>query len=65
MAISTEAHGSKLVVVSGHHGCAANPGSKEEHLPQINEWVKTIHSWNIGVEVIGVWVDENWSVNQI
>jgi len=33
--ISINAHGSKLIVVSGHYDCAANPASKEIHLKQI------------------------------
>jgi len=63
--ISINAHGSNLVIVSGHHDCAGNPVSKEEHLNQIKKWVDVINSWNLGVQVIGAWVNENWQIEKI
>ena len=65
VSISINAHKSELIVVSGHYDCAGNPVSNEEHLEQIKQGVDVINSWNLGAKVIGVWVDENWNVNQI
>ena len=65
VSISINAHKSELIVVSGHYDCAGNPVSNEEHLEQIKQGVDVINSWNLGAKVIGVWVDENWTVNQI
>ena len=65
VAISINAHKSGLIVVSGHFDCAGNPVSNEEHFTQIKKSVEVISSWNLGVNVIGVWVDENWKVNPI
>lgn len=65
VSISINAHKSKLVVVSGHYECAANPVSDEEHISQIKKDVETISSWNLGVEVVGVWVDNSWKVNRL
>ena len=65
VSISINAHKSELIVVSGHYDCAGNPVSNEEHLEQIKQGVEVINSWNLGAKVIGVWVDENWTVNQI
>ena len=65
VSISINAHKSKLVVVSGHYECAANPVSDDEHISQIKKDVETISSWNLGVEVVGVWVDSSWKVNRL
>ena len=65
VSISINAHKSELIIVSGHYDCAGNPVSNEEHLEQIKQGVEVINSWNLGAKVIGVWVDENWTVNQI
>ena len=62
VAISINAHKSKLIVVSGHYDCAGNPVSNEEHLEQIKQSVEVLSSWNLGVNVIGAWVDENWKI---
>lgn len=63
--ISINAHKSKLIVFSGHYNCAANPVSNEEHIEFIKKGVEMISSWNLGVTVIGVWVDDSWNVNTI
>lgn len=65
VAISINAHKSELIVVSGHFDCAGNPVSNEEHFTQIKKSMEIISSWNLGVNVIGVWVDENWKVNPV
>ena len=65
VSISINAHKSKLVVVSGHYECAANPISDEEHISQIKKDVEAISSWNLGVEVVGIWVDNSWKVNRL
>ncbi len=63
--ISINAHGSELIVVSGHYDCAGNPVSDEDHITQIKKSVKVISSSNPNVTVVGVWVDDNWAVNVI
>ncbi len=60
--ISINAHKSNLIVVSGHHDCAANPVSAEEHIDLIKKSVTIISSWNLDAKVVGVWVDDSWSV---
>ena len=61
--ISVEKHGSKVIIVSGHHDCAGNPVEKETHLQNTKEAVENIKKWNLGVEVYGVWVGEAWQVS--
>ena len=60
--ISINAHKSGLIVVSGHYNCAANPVSDDEHIALIKKCVQVISSWDLNVEVVGVWVDDSWNV---
>ncbi|MDH5415907.1 MAG: hypothetical protein OEW55_01540 [Nitrosopumilus sp.] len=60
--ISINAHKSELIVVSGHHDCAGNPVSEDEHISQIKKSVDVISSWNLDAKVIGVWVDDSWNI---
>ncbi len=61
--ISVNKHGSKLIAIAGHYDCAANPEGKETQASQILTAIKTINSWGFNVQVIGLWVDENWNVH--
>lgn len=63
--ISVNAHKSSLVVVVGHHDCAANNTTKEVHLKQIQKSVNVVKSWNLPIQVIGLWVNEEWKIEQI
>ena len=65
MLISIEKHKSKIVIIGGHHDCAANPAEKEEHYRQIEKAVQSIKGWNSEVDVYGVWIDEKWNVGLI
>jgi len=60
--ISVEKHKSKVVIIAGHHDCAANPVEENEHYRQIKEAVKNVKEWNLGADIYGIWVDENWKV---
>ena len=63
--ISIHAHKSELIVFSGHYNCAANPVSDEEHIEFIKKGVEVISSWNLGVKVVGVYVDGSWNVKTV
>ncbi len=63
--ISVNAHKSKLIVVSGHYDCAANPVSDDEHIALIKKGVQTLSSWNLDVTLVGVWVDKDWNVQPV
>ena len=60
--VSVEAHASQVIAVVGHHDCAANPVSEEEHLHHIQRAVALVRSWSFTGDVIGLWVDEHWDV---
>jgi len=63
--ISVEVHGSKIIVIVGHHDCAGNPVSNEEHCKQVKEAVRVISSWKLPAKVVGVWIGDDWSVTAV
>lgn len=63
--ISINAHKSSFVAIAGHHDCAGNPVSKEEHLTQIKKCVSVVQSWNLPIDVVGLWVNERWEIEQV
>ncbi len=63
--ISVNGHGSRTVAVVGHHGCAGNPVSKEQHLEMTKRAVDVVASWNLPVHIIGMWVGDDWKVEVI
>jgi hypothetical protein len=65
VSISIVAHKSCAVAVVGHHDCAGNPVPKEEHLDYIKESVDRLVSWDLPVKVVGLWVDERWTVKWV
>ncbi len=65
VAISVQKHQSRLVAVVAHYDCAGNPVNKEQQLIQLQRAIEEIKNWHFPVEVIGLWVDENWQVSQI
>ena len=63
--ISVNAHNSKTVAVVGHHDCAANPVSTAQHKQDIGKAVATVQSWDLPVQVIGLWVNAEWQVEVV
>jgi len=63
--ISVEKHSSVGIAVVGHHGCGGNPAPKDRQLVQIREAVEFLRRQNEKLEVIGLWVNENWQVSEI
>jgi carbonic anhydrase len=55
---SIERHASPVVAVCGHHDCAANGADKEKHVEQIEESVRVLLSYDLGVRVLGLWLSE-------
>lgn len=56
--ISVQAHQSRVIAVAGHHDCARNPVSREEHATQIARAVEVVTAWGWPVQVVGLWVNE-------
>lgn len=63
--ISVNKHGSKHIAIVGHYDCAGNPVDKPMQLGHIKNAIKTIESWGLKANVIGLWVDENWKVYKV
>jgi len=59
--ISTEKHGSDTIVLVAHADCAGNPVTYEEHLSHLRRGMEYIRSWDLDVDIYGVWIgDETW-----
>jgi len=65
VSISVNKHGSKVIAILGHHDCAGNPVEKDVQIAQIKASIDTIKSWGFPAKLIGLWVDENWVINEI
>lgn len=63
--ISIERHHSQAIAVAGHHDCAANPAPRDAQKGHIQKAVKLIRQEFENIEIIGVWVDEKWTVHEV
>ncbi len=63
---SIEKHLSCGIVICGHHDCAGNPISKEEHIEEIKEFCrKVLSKWQLGIPVFGLFVNEDWNIEVV
>jgi len=65
VAISIDAHGSGLIAVAAHADCAGNPAGREEKWRQITESAAVLAERFPAVSILGLWVDERWSVSPV
>jgi carbonic anhydrase len=63
--ISIENHHSVGIAVVGHHDCAGNPAPPDEQTEQIQKAMELIHQRYENIEIIGLWVDQNWKVHEV
>lgn len=63
--VSLNVHGSKVLATIGHHGCAGYSADRDEKEARIKDNVKRLKSWYPETEVIGLYVNENWEVEQL
>ena len=61
---SVQHHASPVVALCGHHDCAANDATKEEHIQQIIEGVHVLLSYQFNVRVLGLWLGE-WNAVEL
>lgn len=59
--ISVDAHQSRLIVVTGHHDCAAHPAGQDDHKKLIGRAVERVRSWGLSAEVVGAWIGPDWN----
>lgn len=62
---SVQHHASPVVALCGHHDCAANHATREEHIEQILEGVRVLLSYHFDVRVLGLWLNEFNSVELV
>jgi carbonic anhydrase len=63
--ISVQRHGSRHIAVIGHHDCAGNPVSADTHRSHIQSAIQTLRLWYPDITIVGLWVDENWIVEEL
>lgn len=63
--ISVTKHHAKAIVIAGHHDCAGNPVTKDEHFAHIKKAVELVEVWGFGVPVLGVYVNDHWQIEQV
>jgi hypothetical protein len=63
--VSVHHHGSKVVAIVGHFGCAGNPVEKEEQIVHLQKAKKTVEFFKFPVEIILLWVDGDWQTVEL
>ncbi len=63
--ISVEKHNSVGIAITGHYDCARNPASESEQIRQIEKAIEVIKKQFGNMEIIGLWIDENWHVKEL
>ena len=59
--VSVGHHGSKVVAVIGHFGCAGNPTEKQEQIEHLKKAEEVVKSFGFPVEIVLLWVDGDWA----
>ncbi|MDE1920871.1 MAG: hypothetical protein KGJ09_02515 [Candidatus Omnitrophica bacterium] len=65
VAISVNLNKSTMLFVVGHHDCRGNPVAENLHRQQINDAAKRLKSHWPSQQVIGLWVNEHWTVEVV
>jgi len=65
VSVSINVHKSNVIAIVAHYDCAGNPADKATQLKQISKAMDTINSWNNGVLIIGLWIDEDWQITEL
>ncbi len=63
--ISVNKHGSKIIALVGHHDCAGNPVKREFQETQLKKSLDTVKSWGFGAEIICLYVNARWTVEEL
>jgi len=63
--VSVDHHGSIGVAVVGHYDCTGNPGDKAHQNRDTTGAVRFLRERYPDVPIIGLWIDETWSVEEI
>ena len=58
--ISVHHHGSKIVAIVGHFGCAGNPAEKGDQIEQLKKSKEKVSLFGFPAEIILLWVEGDW-----
>lgn len=62
---SLDGHGSTQIALVAHHDCAGNPVSDDAQQSQLTEAVAHFRRRYPAIEVIGLWLGENWAISVV
>ncbi len=62
---SIREHNVQLLAVLAHYDCARNTISATDHQRRIAQCVDLIHSWQLPVRVLGLWLNDTWQIEVI
>ncbi len=57
--------GAGVIAVVAHAACDASPGTPDEQIDQLCEAAEQIGGWGLGMETMGLWVDESGAVDRL
>ena len=63
--ISIEKHKSELIAIVGHYDCVTNSVDDNIQANQLKKAKNIISSWGFNVEIIALWLDENFKPNPV
>jgi len=63
--VSVQKHNSIGIGVVGHIDCAGNPAPRSEQIGQICHAINFLRQRYDHIEIIGLWIGENWKVCEI
>ena len=63
--VSINLNKSTMLFVVGHHDCRGNPVDHATHHVEIVEAVKRLRTICNKVDIIGLWVNQNWQVELV
>lgn len=63
--ISIKNHKSRGIAVVAHYDCAGNSADEQKQKEQLAQAVRFLTGRYPKIEITGLWVDSNWSVNEI
>lgn len=63
--VSVNKHGSRSIALVGHHNCAGNPVKREFQEVQLKKSLATVKAWGFDAEIICLYVNARWVVEEI
>ncbi|MFC0230409.1 carbonic anhydrase [Bhargavaea ullalensis] len=63
--VSTDKHGSTVLAIAGHYDCAGHAVDGELKKARIRESIELISTWGLDVEIIGLYVNDQWQVEVV